>query len=93
MLSNYGCLASCKRAEFSWTEEEIDDDQTTTSGGGSLTLKLYYGTFRHDVREQYFLYDYNRFIADVGGFLGLLLGHSALSLVHKVDRIVVERNS
>ena len=29
---------------------------------------------------QYVVYDHNSFIADVGGFLGLLLGHSILSV-------------
>ena len=30
-------------------------------------------------RFQYYDYDFNSFIADVGGFLGLLLGHSIYS--------------
>ena len=29
---------------------------------------------------QYVVYDHNSFIADVGGFLGLLLGHSIFSV-------------
>ena len=29
---------------------------------------------------QYLVYDYDSMIADVGGYLGLLLGHSALSI-------------
>ena len=37
-------------------------------------------TGRYEVREQYVVYDSDSFIADVGGFLGLLLGHSMLSL-------------
>ena len=32
------------------------------------------------VKQQYYLHDFNSFIADVGGYLGLLLGHSALGL-------------
>ena len=32
-----------------------------------------------DSRSQYYDYDFNSFIADVGGFLGLLLGHSIYS--------------
>ena len=30
--------------------------------------------------EQYYIYESEDFIADIGGFLGLLLGHSLLSL-------------
>ena len=42
-----------------------------------ITLPISY----HEVKTQFYAYDTNAFIADVGGFLGLLLGHSALSLV------------
>ena len=34
------------------------------------------------VKEQYILYDYNRLIADTGGYLGLLLGQSILTLIN-----------
>ena len=44
-----------------------------------------------DVKREYLTYDYNAFIADVGGYLGLLLGHSILSfydgLTSVFDRI------
>ena len=32
------------------------------------------------MKEQYFIYDENALIADIGGYLGLLLGHSILSI-------------
>ena len=35
---------------------------------------------RHEVREHYQIYDGNSFIADIGGFLGLLLGHSLFGI-------------
>ncbi len=31
-------------------------------------------------KEQYLMYGYDMFIADIGGFLGLLLGHSIWSM-------------
>ena len=33
-----------------------------------------------EVKEQFFVYDSNAVIADVGGYMGLLLGHSILSM-------------
>ena len=33
-----------------------------------------------DIRKQYVIYDNNSFIADVGGFMGLLLGFSLFSI-------------
>ncbi len=47
-------------------------------------MSAYFASGRFDVRRQYVLYDYNTFIADVGGYLGLLLGYSALGMVHKL---------
>ena len=37
---------------------------------------------RINLSTQYKIYDMNSLIADVGGYLGLLLGHSLLSLYH-----------
>ena len=39
---------------------------------------------RHEVKEQYLIYDLNAFIADIGGFLGLLLGHSVYSVFGEI---------
>ncbi len=46
-----------------------------------LKIKIVMQTGTYEVREQYFIYDGNTFIADIGGYLGLLLGHSILSIV------------
>jgi hypothetical protein len=46
---------------------------------------------RYEVREQYVIYDSDSFIADVGGFLGLLLGHSAYSVYREVEDWVGRR--
>ena len=40
--------------------------------------------FQTDVTEEYLLYGLDSFIADVGGFLGLLLGASLLSLIEEI---------
>ncbi len=44
-------------------------------------------------REQYVVYDYSAMIADVGGYLGLLLGHSALSLFNMLAVRFDRRNN
>ena len=43
-------------------------------------VKLFLPTTKHVVKEQYVVYDGNTFVADVGGYLGLLLGHSLLGI-------------
>ena len=42
----------------------------------SLHLYLYYVNSRYDEKEQYIIYDLSSLIADVGGYMGLLLGYS-----------------
>ena len=61
------------------------DQQTTRSEFQEkkmLRLVFYIPHGRYAVKEQYLLHDGNTFIAEAGGYLGLLLGHSALGLVY-----------
>ena len=37
----------------------------------------------YQLQEEYIVYDINDFIADVGGYMGLLLGYSVLSMGNK----------
>ena len=41
-----------------------------------------------NVRKQYVIYDFNSFIADVGGFMGLLLGFSLLSIYDEIEGLI-----
>ncbi len=40
---------------------------------------LYFPSGRYREKVFYYVYDFNDLFADVGGYLGLLLGHSILS--------------
>ena len=42
--------------------------------GHALQLSVYFPTTTHVVKNEYLLYTYDSFIADTGGYLGLLLG-------------------
>ena len=46
-----------------------------------FSCTLYFESTHSDVREEYLIYDASSFIADVGGFLGLLLGYSIFSIL------------
>ena len=39
---------------------------------------------QYEVRDQYRIYDEGSFVADVGGYLGLLLGHSIFSMLGSI---------
>lgn len=80
-----GCMSSCVKDEMDIVEasEMVSMDTWDTLGyddivGGRKALKLYmyFINGQYDEREQYLIYDYNSLIADVGGYMGLLLGMS-----------------
>ena len=83
-----GCLASCERYEY----HRIDSEMTSASGGiflpSSLTMSFLMVDKSIEDRKQYVIYDFNSFIADVGGFMGLLLGFSILSIYDEVEKML-----
>ena len=52
-----------------------------------VEIKLFYGTSRITVREQYYTYGFGSFVADIGGYLGLLLGNSILGFYDGISGI------
>ena len=57
----------------------------------TLRLRAWFPSGRYLVRREYVLYDPDSFIADIGGYLGLLLGHSLLSLFHSAGEWFVKK--
>ena len=55
-----------------------------------LVFKLPHG--RYYIKQQYYLHDSSTFIADVGGYLGLLLGHSALGIIYMMVEHCAKKN-
>ena len=62
----------------SYVDETYDAKRT-------LHLYMYYVNRSYDEKEQYVIYDINSLIADVGGFMGLLLGFSIQSMVEMIE--------
>ena len=74
-----GCLPSCKRNEYSVNIIErmnVDDEYGRTM----YTGYFYYPSGRYIKKDYYYTYDFSSYIADVGGLVGLFLGHSLISL-------------
>ena len=86
-----GCLSACERDQL---EIKMTDKTEvlfpSTSYHGHVTLWLFISM--HDTsfveKEEYLIYDFNSFIADVGGYMGLLLGSSILSLYDEAERLI-----
>ena len=78
-----GCLSSCEKDRFSISADPLVTE-TAYGEWGEVPCQLHM-EFRildssYKVEEQYMLYEMDSFIADVGGYMGLLLGFSLLSL-------------
>ena len=58
------------------------------SGQQELRLEVVITERSYEEREQYVIYDTYSFIADVGGYMGLLLGCSLMSLYNDVEAIL-----
>ena len=76
-----GCLTSCHKDNFRVAEYNDKRMATQKSKAGTMfDVVLFHANARYYLMEHYVIYDHNSFIADVGGYLGLLLGHSILSI-------------
>ena len=70
------CMPSCSKSEL----ELMNIHKKWEGSGAAITFLFVMAEEEYDIREEYYIYDENSFIADVGGFLGLLLGQSILGL-------------
>ena len=75
----YGCLPHCEHDEIH--VKRIGSPFYEYKGSNPrFTLELQFEDGSYHTTEEYIIYDTDSFIADIGGYLGLLLGHSILSI-------------
>ena len=80
-----GCLSSCERNKYHKIEGELEKK---IRKNGDLKISFLMTEGSYEEREQYIIYDLDSFIADVGGFMGLLLGCSILSLYNEMEAML-----
>ena len=86
-----GCLSACEkyRFELKMTDKtQVIEPSTSYHGKDTLWLFISMHDTSYVQEEQYIIYDLNSFIADVGGYMGLLLGSSILSLYDETERLI-----
>ena len=76
-----GCLPHCERDEISLADTP-EGTSWPTGEVPTLTMVFLFEDGSYKLQEEYIVYEINDFIADVGGYLGLLLGHSMLSIYY-----------
>ena len=80
------CIPSCKRHEYSVKHMLTYEHKRLMKN--STTVHFFFGKDRFTVRKQYYTYDFQNFLADFGGYLGLLLGYSILGFYDTLVNLV-----
>ena len=78
-----GCLSSCEKDQYSLSTKGtkvVWDQMIKNALPCQLHLRFRMLDSSYKEEEQYIIYDSASFIADIGGYMGLLLGSSLLSL-------------
>ena len=74
-----GCMPSCQRQKIHLNTIEAKQQKAEDP---KIRWLFSFRDGQYNLHEEYFVYDGDALIADIGGFLGLLLGHSLLSMYH-----------
>ena len=83
IFNTTGCMPGCSKSKIELVpvyEEEVMIDNGKKVA--QLKITFVYSGGEYDLIEEYYIYNWGSFIADVGGYLGLLLGYSLLSMYH-----------
>ena len=84
-----GCLASCEKDEYNPIVADKMTEVMKEPYDTRLDFRMMAGSYQE--MEQYLLYDSDSFIADVGGFMGLLLGFSVLSIYNEIVDTLLDK--
>ena len=79
------CWGPCEKYQFSL---QGDPAHCRWDGFGEFYLDLIITDRSYEEKEQYIIYDTGSFIADVGGYMGLLLGFSLLSIYQEIEALL-----
>ena len=90
LIHRTGCLPDCNRYEMTledlafrkWPSLENSINKASNTTDPIMILRFFFEDGHYSVREEYIVYDTSNFIADVGGYLGLLVGQSILSIYY-----------
>ena len=82
------CLASCEKDEYETLIGKKISHGNRQTKDFHIMFNIRSGSYEE--KEQYLSYDLDSFIADFGGFLGLLLGWSVFSLYNEIVDLAVK---
>ena len=84
-----GCMPSCDRRQI---ELDLILTRIKTEEAPSVWLKFGYRDAVYNLNEEYLVYDWDLFTADIGGYLGLILGFSLFSVYQMLATNILNPN-
>ena len=89
-----GCLSSCEKDQYQLISDPIVTEEANQWMGEipcELHLQFRISDSSYREEEQYMIYDIDSFVADIGGYMGLLLGSSLMSIYMALEAFVKKR--
>ena len=80
-----GCLSSCEKDHFAVSAVPLEKKFQGSSDICEIHAKFHIIDRSFEEKEQYVIYDTDSFFADIGGYMGLLLGSSFISLYNEIE--------
>ena len=80
-----GCLSSCEKDHYAISAMPLEKKMQGMSDLCEMHTKFQIVDRSFEEKEQYVIYDTDSFFADVGGYMGLLLGSSLISLYNEIE--------
>ena len=84
-----GCMPGCSKSTIEISPEY--QDNMIKQYKNEVRLLFYYNSGEYDLGEEYYIYNWGSFVADIGGYLGLLLGSSILSMYHMTTPLLIQQ--
>ena len=91
------CSPGCTRLAYSAKVYKKSFEHEYQSESEVVVVSLFYHQHEVPVKEHVYAYDHFNLIADIGGYLGLLLGYSILAfydmLVYVIEKVACTKKS
>ena len=85
IYSMTGCLSSCEKYHYAISAAPLERKPQRMSDFCEVHAKFQIIDRSFEEKEQYVIYDTDSFFADIGGYMGLLLGSSFISLYNEIE--------
>ena len=83
-----GCLSACEKDLYRVSADPIQKEFVAFGGKCEYHVKFKIMDRSYEEEEQYIIYDTDSFFADLGGFMGLLLGTSLISIYKGLENLL-----